>query len=121
MCGHTSTIMSSSALGQVRKCKNAQVRWNNENRKTIAQQIVVSVEGQGGVTLSYALTATDFRLKTTPGGFLHGTERRNATDDVADSTLGRLRTESWSYKIARTAKKHKSFEHTLRRKESVTP
>ena len=82
------------------------------------------VGGQGGVTLSkMCLTATDSRLKTTSGGFLQGTGRSNAIGGVrraAASKIGETRTESWSYTMAGTAERQKSFVHTLRRMEYVT-
>ena len=65
----------------------------------------------------YALIATDMRLKTTPGGSLLGTKRSNAAGGVRHAearALGRHRTESWSYKTARTAERQKCFEHMLR-------
>ena len=52
-----------------------------------------------------------------------GSDERSATGGVrhvADSTIGRFWTESWSYKST-AAEKQKGFEHTRRQTESVTP
>ena len=62
--------------------------------KDSLRRIIVPVEGQGGVTLSYLCPHC---------------HRLPLEDNIA-STIGRPRTESWSYKTARTAEKQKCFQ-----------
>ena len=88
------------------------------------RRIIVPVEGQGGVTLSYVCPHCHrSRSKTTFGGFRLGTERSGAACGVrlsAASTIGILLTELWSHKTARTAEMQRCFEHSLHRKRCVT-
>ena len=61
-------------------------------------------------------------LKITSGVSLLGTARCSATGGVrraAASTMGGLRTESWSYKTVRATEMPKYFGHTRRRMECV--
>ena len=125
--------LSVRASVKVRECHN-EVEQEDEIRKTVAQQIlqkntdflrriIVPVEGQGGGLHCRvcAHIATGTLLKTS-GGFVLDTERITAicVRRAAASTLGRPRTESWSYKTGRTAEKQRCFENTLRRKEFAT-
>ena len=60
---------------------------------------------EGSLCRTYAHIGTESRLKTTFGGFRLGTEKSSASGGVrlvAASTIGKPRTESWSYKTAGT-------------------
>ena len=87
----------------------SEVKQEDDERKSLVQQllqrstdflrrIIVPVEGQGGVTLSYAcLIVIGIRLKTTSGGCQRSTGRNSATGGVwhaAASAPGGSRTES---------------------------
>ena len=85
----------------------------------------MAVKGDGGVTLSYVCPHCHrFPLEDNMWWISSGsTERSSAASGVrlaAASTIGDIRTESLSYKTARTAEKQQCFERTLHRQKFVT-
>ena len=95
----------------------SELKQEDEDRQSIVQhilrkcqdfmrRIVVSVKDQGGGHF-VVRTVTDSRLNITFGGFCVGTERSSAAGSVrlvADSGMREIRTESWSYNPARSAR-----------------
>ena len=113
---------------KVREC-HSEVEQEDDGRKSIAQQIlynstdflrriIVPVEGQGGITLSYVCPIAHYIWWVSSA---HRKKQCNSWCAACGGQYDRkIQTESWSYRMVRTALKQRFSVRALRHREHVT-